>query len=254
MHFSRTLFFLVFLPITVLGEGSLGDALVKADAQDAAHDTRGAIKSLEEANHAFPEQTEVLVRLSKQHSDLIQDLSSKSEKEKTARRAVDCAERAVKLQPKHALAQLSLAICYGKLADIAGNKEKVECSKRIKEHVVESIKLNPADDFAWHVLGRWNFGIANINGVLKALCEVAYGGLPVASNEDAAKFLQKASDLAPQRIMHRQYLAHVLMAQGKIDKARAEWKSILELPSSDKPDDLAKAEARESLKKYASRR
>lgn len=254
MHFKSAIFSLLLFPATLLAEGALGDALVKADAQDAVHDTLGAIKSLEEANKAFPEQTEVLVRLSKQYSDLIQDLPSKPEKEKAARRALVCAKRAVELQPDHALAQLSLAICYGKLADFAGNKEKVECSKRIKEHVLESIKLNPADDFAWHVLGRWNFGIANLNGVLKALCEVVYGGLPVASNEDAAKYLKKASDIAPQRIMHRQYLARVFVAQGKIDKARTEWKAILELPSADKPDDLAKAEARESLKKYVSRR
>jgi hypothetical protein len=112
---------------------------------------------------------------------------------------------------------------------------------------MKSIALDPNDDYAWHVLGRWHFGVANVNAMLRTLAKVVYGGIPPASNEEAARHLKKASDLAPQRIIHHSELARIYTIMGQHDLAAKEWKAVLALPAVDKEDEADKREARAAL-------
>ena len=189
----------------------------------------------------------VLLRISKAYSDLVDVTKPPEVAQQLAQKALDYSQRALELDPKVAKAHLSRAIAYGKLTDFVGNKTKLEYSKIIKEETAKSIELDPTDDFAWHVLGRWHAGVANIGGVLKVLAKVVYGGVPAASNEDAAKCLKKASEIAPQRIMHRAELARLYKIMGKPDLAAKEWQAILTLPSVESDDEKEKTAARAAL-------
>ena len=113
---------------------------------------------------------------------------------------------------------------------------------------MKAIELNPNEDFAYHVLGRWHFGIANINPVLKLLTKIVYGSLPKASNEEAVHYLRKATEIAPQTIMHHYELARIYVALGQRDLARRERRKILELPALDKQDEEERRIAAKSLR------
>ncbi len=245
------------LSVSPVGRRALADddpqvaELIKqGDADDAHGDTRDAIARFHEADKLSPDNAAIIVRLSKEYSDLIAVTKPASEAGKVAQTSLDYAKRAVELNPKSAKAHLALAIGYGRMTDFTDNKTKLIYSKYIKEEAEKSLAIGPADDYAYHVLGRWNYGIASLNPVLKIMAKYIYGGLPDASMEDAAAYFKKATEIAPQRIIHHLELARTYTALGKTELADKEWETILTLHPANAEDEAAQKEARETLKKH----
>ncbi len=245
----RSLFLLVLLAVApALAEDPRLVTLVKqGDAEERLGHTRSALNCFREAERIDARNVGVLVRISKQYLDLIATTKPKEASEQVAQRALTYAQRAVEIDPKVAKAHLSLAVAYGRMTDFLGNKEKLEYSKFIKQETAKSIELDPTDPYAWHVLGCWHSGVANVSGMLKLMAKVVYGGMPPASNEEALKCLKKACELAPQRVMHHGELARVYQLTGRKDLAEKEWKTVLALPAIDKDEENDQAEARGAL-------
>ena len=242
------LLFLLTAVVTASGEDPRLVALVKeGDSEDRLGHPQAALTSFLAAEAIDNRDVGVLLRISKQYEDLIPTTKPKEAAEQVAKKAFSYAQRAVEIDPKVAKAHLSLAVAYGRMTDFIGNKEKLEYSKYIKDETVKSIELDPTDDYAWHVLGCWHSGVANVNGMLKLLAKMVYGGMPPASNEEAVKCLKKACELAPQRIMHHGELARVYQLMGQKDLADKEWKTVLTLSAVDKDDATDLAEARAAL-------
>lgn len=222
--------------------------LVQGDTEEREHHTRAALSTFRAAEQIEPRNIGVLLRISKQYSDLIADTKPDAVAQSVAQKALDYAQRAVAIDPRSAKAHLSLAVSYGKLTDFVNNRAKVEYSRLVREETLRSIELDPSDDFAWHVLGRWHQGVANVSGVLKALAKVAYGGLPPASNEEAVRCMKRAIELAPQRLIHHSELARIYKTMRKPELAAREWQTILDLAVQDKGDEKDLAEARQELR------
>jgi tetratricopeptide (TPR) repeat protein len=210
--------------------------VAQGDANDARRESKTALALLQQAEAIEPQNFGVLLRISKQYTDLIDTTKDKTEAKAFAEKALDYGKRAVALDPNNAKAHLNLSICYGKTTDFVGNKTKMEYAKIIRDEAQRSIDLNPRDDYAWHVLGRWHSGVANLNGVLKALAGFVYGGLPPASNEDAVRCFKKAIELAPQRMMHHAELALVYEQMSKPDLAAQQWQNVLGIRPLDSQD------------------
>ena len=203
----------------VLAEDPRVTSLVKqGDVAERQGNARSALASFRAAEAIEPQNFGVLLRISKQYGDLVAETKPEENAKRIAERALDYANRALALDPISAKAHLNLAISYGHLTDFVGNKEKLEYSKVIHDETVRSIELDSTDDFAWHVLGRWQAGVANVSGVLKVLASIVYGGLPKASNEEAVRCFKKAIELAPQRIMHHAELARVYKLMSKSER------------------------------------
>ena len=96
-------------------------------------------------------------------------------------------------------------------------------------------------------MGRWHAGIAGLNPILKFLTQLVYEGLPDATYEEAAKYLKKATEIAPRRILHHQELAKVYVALGKTDLAKDEWRAVLKIPAADSEEEQAHREAKKGL-------
>lgn len=238
----------VLLSFRAFAEDAQLVALVKqGDGEERQGHTRAALACYREAERLDPKHVGVLLRISKQYSDLIADTKPADAAEAVAQKSLEYSLRAVEIDPKSAKGHLSLAIAYGRLTDFVGNKVKLEYSKKIKEEAQKSIELDPTDDFAWHVLGRWHYGVANVGAMLKTMASLVYGGMPQASNEDAAKCLKKASEIAPQRIIHHSELARVYQTMGKKDQAAKQWQIVMALPAVDKEDLKDKKEAQDVL-------
>lgn len=224
-------------------------ALVQqGDAADARHDALAALTVLRQAETLEPKNFGVLLRISKQYCDLVDPAAKDRDQSKTyADQALDYGQRAVALDAKSAKAHLNLAICLSKQTDFAANKAKVEYARQIHDEALRAVALDPADDYGWHVLGRWNSSVANLNGVLKTLASFMYGGLPAASNEEAAKCLRKATELAPQRLMHHAELAKVYTDLNQKDRAAQEWQNVLGIRPQGKVDEQYQKDARLAL-------
>ena len=222
--------------------------LQQGDIQFSHHQPRSALAAFQEAEKLDPNRLDVLLRLSQQHSNLIAEAKNPTDAQRSAELSLSYAKRSVEIAPDNAKAHLALAVAYGRLTDFVNNKTKLEYSKTVKTEALKSIALDPADDYAYHVIGRWNYSIANLNPVLKFMAKYIYGGVPIASNEEAVRYFKHAIEIAPQRIIHHHELARTYLAEGQRDLARKEWQAVLDSPAFDAQDELARREAKEALR------
>lgn len=245
--FKRVLLALLLAMRVSAEDGRVTALLVQGDEEDRQHRAGSALATFQLAEAIEPRNPGVLLRISKQLSDLGTAAKGPPEAKGFHQRALDYSRRAVEFDPKSAKAHLSFAICYGKLTDHVSNKTKLEYSRIIRAETQKSLELDPTDDFAWHVLGRWHSGVANIGVVQRALAKVVYGDVPEASNEEAARCLKKATELAPQRIIHHAELAKVYAAMGTSDLAAQSWQNVLGLKAADSEDANYQKEAKLAL-------
>ncbi len=227
--------------------GSVSELLARGDAAAQVQRHRDALAWFQAAETFAPRNAEVLVRVSEQASALIDETHPESAAHALAKKSLEAAERAVAAAPENARAHLSLAIAHGQLTDFVRTREKLESSKALHAAVVRALELDPENDRAWHVLGRWHFGVARIHPVLASMARMVYGRLPAASLPEAHRCLQKACQLAPHKVLHHAELARFYTATDRPDLAKAEWKIVAELPALTKDDADDKSAAQKAL-------
>lgn len=221
--------------------------IVQGDAQVKAMRSPEALVLFEQAAKADPGNADILLRISQQYSNLIAQAKSPDEALQDAQRSLDAARQAVALAPENSKAHLALSVAYGRITDFVDNRTKIEDSRQVKAEAEKTLQLDPNDDIAYHVLGRWNYRVATLNPVLKLIARFVYGGMPDASLEEAVRDYQKAIEIAPQRVIHHHELARVYEALGQTDDARKEWETELTLTPEDNEGVNDIKEARASL-------
>jgi tetratricopeptide (TPR) repeat protein len=237
---------LCLLSLAALAESP--DALIaKGDECDKKLQTKEALENYLPAYKLEPNNTGLLVRIARQYRQLMSDTSSKKEKLRLGYISLDFANRAATLAPNNSEAQLSPAISYGKMLPFLGSKDQVDASPRIKASVDRALQLDPKNDTAWHVLGRWNRVLANINVLKRVLAKALYGDLPVTTNEAAEKCLLKAIELNPNRLMHYIELGRIYAQMGRKDRARECLQKGLAMPNKEKDDPEMREIGRQTL-------
>jgi tetratricopeptide (TPR) repeat protein len=229
--------------------GPLEELIEKGDRLDAKFKSREAMTVFLEAEKLAPKNVDVLCRLAKTHDEAMVDTASKEEQKRLAQAAVDYAKRAVEIDPNSAKAHLSLAITCGRLAPYLENKAKIAHSKLVKDHAEKALSLEPANSYAHHILGAWNYEMASISPILRAVAKLIYGSLPAASMQQAETFFQKAVDLEPTKVSHRIELGRTYAALNKKEMAREEISKGLSLPDREKDDPNTKLRGRDTLAK-----
>ena len=240
-------FSLLFFTAAAIYAQPVEELILRGDGFDAKNQNQEALVVFLEADKLKPNDAEILRRVAKQYDQLGVAASSKTEKIKLCQQSLDNALRAVKVGPQNAKAHLCLAIVYGRQAQFEGARRKVEISRLIKQEAETAARLDPREDYAWHVLGRWNYELANFNPVLKALAQTIYGKFPDASNEKAVEHFQKAIALQPLRVLHHVELGRTYLALGEKEKSRQSLQKGLGLASTTPDDEEAKSRARLAL-------
>lgn len=210
--------------------------IAKGDACDERFQASEALQFFLPAEKLEPNNAELLVRIARQYRHLMSDTSSKKEKLRLGNISLGFAQRAATLAPNNADAQLSPAISYGKMLPFMGSKDQVNASPKIKAAVDRALQLNPKNDTAWHILGRWNRVLADINPLKRLLAGALYGNLPVTTNEEAEKCLLKAIAINPNRLMHYIELGRIYAQMGRKEEARKYLQKGLAMPNRDHDD------------------
>jgi tetratricopeptide (TPR) repeat protein len=239
----------LFLSSATLQAGPADELIAKGNVYYEKLDAQEALKYYLPAEKLEPTNVRLLVRISREYRHLMSDASKTEEKLRLGGIAVDYAKRAASLGPNDPEAQLAVAISYGKLQPLASTKEKVETARIIKSEADKAIKLDPRSDLAWHVLGRWNMGYAEVTGVKRALAELVYGKLPATTYEDAAKCFEKAIELKPDRLIHYIELGLVYSRMGRTADARRVITKGLAMKETEKDDPETKRHGKEELAK-----
>lgn len=229
--------------------GTLEDLIQKGDRLDAQFKSAEAMAIFLEAEKLAPDNVDLLCRLAKTHDEAMVDTTSREEQKRLALTAEQYARRAVDIAPNSAKAHLSLAITCGRLAPYLENREKIRHSKLVREHAEKALALEPSNSYAHHILGAWNYEMASISPILRAVAKIVYGGLPPASMQQAEVFFQKAVELDPKKVSHRIELGRTYAALNKKELAREEISKGLSLPVREKDDPNTKLRGKDTLAK-----
>ena len=244
------LLFLSMSAVTVFAQDDYAALVKRGDQLDAQLKTKEALAIYLEAEKLQPDSANLLHRIAKQYGESQNDVASKDEKLSIGMKALDYSKRAVAADPKNSMAQLALAVSYGRVTPYLDNKTKVSYSRLVKEHADKARELDSSgNDLVYHVLGAWNYELANLNPVLRAIAQVVYGKLPSASNEAAVENFKKATELNPKRLANFVELGRSYAAMGKKTEARAALEKGLSLPNAQRDDPETKARGRAALKK-----
>jgi tetratricopeptide (TPR) repeat protein len=229
------------------GDASFTNLLVKGESAAQHNDLPGTLKYYSQASRLAGTNCADLCTVARYYCESMPYASSPEIKKNLAGFARDCSSRAIKAAPTNALAHLALAISYGKSFPFADDETKVKWSRALKEECEKTLSLDPAQDIAYYLLGRWNLGIANMNIFVRGLVKLFYGGLPKASNQEAIKDFKKAIELAPNRIIHHAGLAMVYEELGEKKLELEELKKCHELKPFDREDADEKKDAEKKL-------
>jgi len=237
------------LASTGIGAESAEELIQKGDVFYAKLQAAEALKFYLPAEKLDPNNVRLMVRISREYRHLMSDATNTSEKLQLGKEGVDYAQRAVALAPNDPETQLALAISYGKMLPMEKTKQQIASSRLIKIAADKVISLDPNNDLAWHVLGRWYMALADVGVTKRALARVAYGALPPAKYEDAALCFAKAIALNPNRLMHYIELGRTYEKMGRDAEARKFITKGLAMPETEYDDPETKNFGRQILKK-----
>jgi tetratricopeptide (TPR) repeat protein len=240
---------LLFPANAVSAAESADDFVEKGKIFEQKFQAKEALPYYLAAEKLQPQNCHILVRIARQYRYLMTDASAKEEKLRLGHMALEYSTRAAATGPQDCDSQLATAITLGKMLPYMPTKEQIDASPKIKTSVDKALKLDPNNDTAWHILGRWNRVLADVNTVKRALARMLYGSLPQGSNEEAERDMKKAITLNPNRLMHYIELGRVYAQMGRKDDARQYINKGLAMPDTEKDDPETKQRGRETLQK-----
>jgi tetratricopeptide (TPR) repeat protein len=249
IHRLLAVFCMLLLVETGSAAESADDLIDKGKVFDRKFQANEALPLYLSAEKLEPKNPDLLVRIARQYRYLMTDASETKEKVRLGHLALDYSERAATCGPKDCDAQLATAITLGKMLPYLSQKEQVAASPRIKESVDKALAIDPRNDNAWHILGRWNRVLAEISGAKRFIAGLIYGELPKGSFEEAERAMKKAIALNPHRLMHYIELGRIYAQMGRTDEARELINKGLAMPDAEKDDPETKRRARETLAK-----
>ncbi|KAI8467530.1 MAG: hypothetical protein J3K34DRAFT_481196 [Monoraphidium minutum] len=229
--------------------GAARDWLARGAAAERALDLREALSCYQSALSLQPSSLEYLCRVAKQWSDLTYEPGAGPAQAVEANsKAVEFAERAVALAPEWAGGYIAECVSKGRLALFSDNKTKVRLAKEAREAAVTALALEPGNDLAHHLMGRWHYEMAQINFVVRQLVRLVYGAaLAPGTFPDALSEFQAAADLAPGRLIHRVELGRTLLKLGRRREALAALEASLAMDVEDVNAKCEKDEAEAML-------
>lgn len=204
------------------------------------------MNQLEALHGEHPDNGEVLWRLARTRTDVAERRENKDARRDLLFQALEEADRAVELLPQSSNAHLTMAIAAGRAALVSGTRQKVELSRTVREYADKAVGLDPENDLAYHVRGRWHHEVAGLGFFSRNVVRLVYGGLPDASIQQAEADYRRAIELE-DRVVHRYELGRVLAERGKKAEARKQLQTALEMPFGDVTDEVYKQRARELL-------
>ncbi|MBS1597763.1 MAG: hypothetical protein JST75_06035 [Bacteroidetes bacterium] len=160
------------------------------------------------------------------------------------------AAAALKINPNSSEANVVMAMAIGRLTLIASGKDKIASVNDIKLYADKAIKLDPANFKAYHVLGKWNYEISNLNFLERTLAKLFYGDVPKASLGDAIADYEKARSINPGYILNYLELAKAYYRNDQKKKAIDLLVSMMPLPNHVFDDTRIKNEGNRLLKEW----
>ena len=160
------------------------------------------------------------------------------------------AETALKVDPKNSEANCVMAIALGRNSMSKSGRDKIENAKEVKKYVDAAIAGDATNFKAWHVLGRWQYEISNLNALERGIVKLFYGGLPPATLKQSIASFEKAHALRPEFLLNYYEMAKAYKDNGNKVKAIAYLNLLITLPNQTEDDPAIKIKSKSLIKDW----
>jgi len=214
-------------------------------------DPVGAAELFRAAYEADIRQSEWLSRLAKALSDQTYlDCHNHNLAVTCNSRAIEVADQAVQAAPSAAHGYIARCVSRGRLALYSDNRTKVHLAAAAAEDAKQALALEPRNDYAHHLAGRWHYEMASINAVVRTVVRLMYGAsLMSGSYAQALEHYRTAAQLGPRVLVHRVELGRTLYKLGQPEAALQELETALALEVQDLNGALQRADAEDMVRR-----
>ena len=151
-----------------------------------------AQSSLEQLYNKYPENIDVLLRLSISHHYLSESALKKSLDKKNALKAFEYIEKAFNIEPDNPDILKWYVITLGKTVEEDTIRNQIEQSKNIKNIALKVIDLLPDDEFCYSIMGQWHYKLADLGRASRRIASILFSEPPKGSFEEAQYFFEKS--------------------------------------------------------------
>jgi tetratricopeptide (TPR) repeat protein len=224
--------------------------LARGDSLYDARNASAALVTYESVIASDPASYEALWKAARSAIDIGEFDRDIDHRTQLYERARDFATRAVRANGTDAEGHFQLSRAVGKVALVAGVRDKVRLAEAVRIHALDALARKPNHDGALHVIGVWNAEIRRLNGFQRMMAKTFMGGqvLGEASWDAAVSYMQRSVAADPTRIVHRLDLGKIYIEVGKKQLAREQFEWIAKAPIVDYNDASYKRLAAEALK------
>ncbi len=248
MHRTLTLFF-IFFPCLLFSQDA-EQLLREAQVQESQFHENEAFLKYAEILKKDPNNLLALWKCSELCSRIGARQNNKEKMRPYFVAARNYAMSALQVDPVSSEANCAMAFALGRVSLVSGTKERVMLAKDVKHYAENAVRLDPDNFRAYHILGRWNYEVSDLNIAEKSFARVFYGKIPSGTLEEAIVDFEKSRSINPAFILNYLELARSYHRTGEDKKAIANLHILLGLPNQMYDDTRAKVIARQLLTEW----
>jgi len=159
-----------------------------------------ALITLEELNDAYPNNKDILLRLSITHHYLSEQAIQQKEDKENAQKAFKYIHRAFVMNPEDPNVLKWYVIALGKTVEEESIRKQIEQSINIEQLSLKVIELLPDDEFCYNIMGQWHYKLASLTKASRRIASFLFSEPPQGSFEQARYFLEKSLEINPDYI------------------------------------------------------
>ena len=221
--------------------------IIKSDALNFEGSYQLELLELNNAIQEYPNNTELLWRISRAHFEIADQVENIEIHKKHFYSGFKIADKALKINPNSAKVNHWYAVLIGKIGLLEGTEQKIKNSYEVEKYALKAIELDPDYDGTYHVMGRWNYELANLSWIERKVAEWVYETPPQGGYEEASIFFQKAINVKNDEIRHYYWLAKTYLEMDNNSKAKEIFKEILNIKPFDASDINMQTESKEYI-------
>ena len=162
--------------------------------------------------------------------------------------ALEKANQAIQLDPDNVNGYERKSMAFAGLLDVQGIKQKVQLADSVRINAEIALEIDPKNDRALHILGRWHYEVSQFGGFMRFLTRLFVGTAPEASYEQALEYFTKSAELQDFPVHHFWIgITHLKLSNDR--SAKKHFEHLLTLENQHHNDQFFKDQATKELEK-----
>ena len=247
MNLKNNILVTSFFLTTIVFHSDLNLKIYSADSLYQIGEYNKSAKIIKKLYREDSENIEIIFRLARSVFLIAEEEKNQSKQADIYYKGFEYAKKALRMNSDNGYANFWYAAYIGKIGLLEGTKQKILNSYKVKEYGMKAIKLVPEYEHCHHLMGRWNYELAELTWIEKSIASLVYATPPKGSYKKAIKLFKKAIEINPIEIRHHYWLANTYKALGKKNLAKNEFNLVISLKAKDKKDKVMQFESKKNL-------